>query len=135
VIRKSWEAGLLSKGLKVLNEKENLTLAEYLTILMEEKGIEKREAIRKSTLEPHYAYQILSGKRIPSREKVLALCLGAELSLKEIDRALRRAGYSPLYPKNPRDARIIIAVNNGNYSIMAINEILQEAGEKVINAE
>ncbi|MGN0905576.1 MAG: hypothetical protein ACI4NM_00360, partial [Bullifex sp.] len=39
---------------------------EYFLRLLEEKGIERSECIRKSGLEVHYAYQILSGVRNPS---------------------------------------------------------------------
>ena len=82
-------------------------ICNYLAAVIEEKGLQKADVIRKSNIQTNYAYQILSGLKIPSRDKLIALCFGMELSLTETQTLLKYAGYAPLYPRNKRDSVII----------------------------
>ena len=100
----------------------------YLLSILKEKGMDKSECIRNSGLEIHYAYQILSGVRNPTRDKILALTLGGGLGLDEIDRCLEKGGFQPLYHKNPRDALIACAVNSGVKKVVDLNILLSEKG-------
>jgi len=54
-----------------------------------------------------YLHQVFSGRRKPSRDRLLCLCAGLEAGLEDIQRLLKQAGYAPLYPKLKRDAIII----------------------------
>jgi len=92
---------------------QKYTLAEYLGVLMKEKGQKKSEIIAKSHLEQIYAYHIFAGrKKNPSRNKILALALAMNLTQKETGRLLYYAGSEVLYPKNAWDSVIIYALNN-----------------------
>ena len=101
----------------------NQTLCKYLSELIESKQLSKSEIIRKSDINEIYAYQIFSGKRFPSRNKLIRICIGAEFTLEEINNVMTVAEFSPLYPKIKRDSIIIFGIRNEK-SILQINELL-----------
>lgn len=106
-----------------------LPLNEYLSSLLTEKKLSKREVIEASQLNREYAYHIFSGtRRNPSRPKLLALAIAMGLNLGEVQYLLRYAKQSPLYPRNPWDSTIIFAVEQ-KLSVMETNELLHKLGE------
>lgn len=109
----------------------NLPLHIYLDQLLTQKNISPGECIRKSGLDRTYCYQIFSGKKLPSRNKVLALCFGLSLSFKETQSLLKSTGYPPLYPRKERDSIIIFALHR-NMSILDLNDLLFDAGHEIL---
>lgn len=99
------------------------SVGEYLRGLLKKKGIQLKEAVKNSGLERTYAYHIFSGKKIPSRDKLLAIAFGMKLSLDETQTLMKQTCNRPLYPKDERDAAIIYALMNG-YDIYEINDLL-----------
>ncbi len=83
---------------------------KYLEKIIEDKVLKKSDIIKKSGVQTNYAYQIFSGLKIPSRDKLIALCFGMELSLDEAQTLLKYAGYAKLYPRTKRDSIIIDAL-------------------------
>lgn len=108
----------------------NITLAEYLNQLIEFKRLKKTEIILHSRLERSYAYQIFAGKKIPSRDKLLALAFGMKLTYDEVQDLLKVNSYAQLYPQNSRDNIIIFALYKGQ-SILELNENLLVLGEAI----
>ena len=100
----------------------------YYKRLLAEKGIRNSDALFKSGLEVHYGYQILRGLKKPSRDKVLCLCVGGTLTLAETQRALNAASLGPLYPRRPREAVIMLALNGGVDRVWTLNAKLAEHG-------
>ncbi|MBR3621846.1 MAG: helix-turn-helix transcriptional regulator, partial [Selenomonadaceae bacterium] len=89
-------------------------LHEYLSQIVEEKGLNKKDIVKNSNLNPNYVYHILSGERTnPSRPKLIAIAMAMNLNFDEIQYLLRYVGFSPLYPRNPWDTIVISAVNKG----------------------
>ena len=107
-------------------------LSEHISRLCTQKGLIKAKVIKNAELNEIYAYQIFSGKRIPSRDKLLCLCLGMELDSAETNQLLKNVGFAPLYPKNKRDSIILFGIEKGQ-SVIEINEVLYENGEKTLN--
>lgn len=101
----------------------DLTLSNYLCDRLEKKSLSKADVIKKADINEIYGYQILSGKRTPSRNKLIRLCIGTEFSLDDTNETLKVAGFSPLFPKIKRDSIIIFGIQN-NYPIWQINESL-----------
>lgn len=101
----------------------DLTLSNYLCDIFEKKSLSKSDVIKKSDINEIYGYQILSGKRTPSRNKLISLCIGAKFTLDETNEILKVGGFSPLFPKIKRDSVIIFGIQN-HYSIWQINESL-----------
>ena len=76
-----------------------------------------------------YAYQSISGIRVPERNKLLCPAIGMELDLKETQKLLKCTGYSQLYVRNTFECIIIYALCR-HLSIVEVNELLYEYGEK-----
>lgn len=107
------------------------SLPDYLNLLVKERQIVKAEAIKRAELHDVYGYQLFSGIRNPSRDKLLCLCIGMELSLDEVQQALKVAGLAALYAKSKRDSMIIFGIQNGQL-LREINETLYENKEKTL---
>ena len=98
-------------------------LNNFLNELIERNAISKSKIIRQADINEIYGYQIFSGKRFPSRNKLLRICIGAEFSINEINDVLTVGEFSPLYPRIKRDSIIIFGIQN-QYTIYQINELL-----------
>ena len=110
------------------------TLSEYLTLLMEEKKMNKAEIIKKSHLEQIYAYHIFAGrKKNPSRNKILALALALELTPEEAQRLLYYAGCERLYVRSSWDSVILYALGH-HMSVMDTEALLLNLTEKPLLA-
>lgn len=115
------------------NSMINKTLSQYLCDLLEEKHLKKSNVIRKGELNESYAYQMFSGvKSTPSKDKLICLSIGMDLSVDETNSLLKLAGLSPLYPRIKRDSIIIINMNSKK-SVVEINEELYNEGEETLN--
>ncbi len=99
------------------------TLSQYLCDIFEKRALSKADVIRNSDINEIYGYQILSGTRTPSRNKIICICIGAGFTVKESNQTLRIGGVSPLYPKSTRDSIIIFGIQN-HYPVWKINEEL-----------
>ncbi len=108
------------------------SLSEYLNSLLCEYNINKTKAIEKSNLNNIYAYEIFSGKKKPSRDKLIQPAFGMELNLLCTQRLLKVAGHSELYPRIKRDSIIIFAVNN-SLSLIECNELLYDMNEDILD--
>lgn len=109
------------------------TLAERLFALMERKEAKKAEVVEASQLNKIYAYQILSGKRIPTRDKLLCLCIAIDLTLDEIQGLLKISGYAPLYPKIERDALLLFCIKE-KQSVVDTNQWLFSHGQQILSS-
>ncbi len=114
-------------------ELNSKTLSERIDEIIKEKGLKKPDIVARSSLNRIYTYQILQGKRIPSRDKLIALCFGMELDLEETNKLLCFAGYSPLYARDKRDSIVIFSIKEGN-NIFRANEMLLEHGFRILTA-
>lgn len=99
------------------------TLSEFLNDWLMKKGSRIPDVIKKSNLNKSYVHQIFNGKRTPSRDKVIALAFGLELSADETQKLLKQSGYRELYPRDSRDALLLFAINQKK-NIIETNEML-----------
>lgn len=59
------------------------SFSQYYNSILHCKNISLAEAVKNSTLERHYAYQIVNGtKANPGRDKILCLCIAARMDIK-----------------------------------------------------
>ena len=100
-------------------------ICDYLTAVLCEKKLQKSEVIKKSNIQLNYAYQIFSGLKIPSRDKLISLCFGMDLCLDETQTLLKYAGYAALYPRSGRDSVIITALEK-HETVINCNIMLDE---------
>lgn len=109
----------------------DIPVAQYLQQLIAEKGLKKAKVIKDAELNEIYGYQIFSGKRFPSRDKLLSISFGMCLSVDEVQQLLKYAGYAMLYPKSKRDSIILWGLSHGD-SICRTNELLYEEQEETL---
>ena len=103
----------------------------YLQQLLDEKGLSRPKVIEEAGLNATYGYNIFTGTKNPSREKLLPLLFTMKCTLQEANRVLRAGGHSELYVKTRRDAIIIFCIEHG-YDLMRTNEELFRFGEEPI---
>lgn len=99
------------------------SLPEHLKMLLTQKGLSRADVVRDSQLNRTYVYQIFSGQKTPSRDKLIAIAFGLHLSDDETQRMLKLSGNRPLYARDERDAMILFALNHKK-NIFDINELL-----------
>ncbi len=107
------------------------TLAGFLGHMLEKKHLKRSRGVRMADLNETFGYQIFTGARNPSRDKVLQIAFAMALTLRETNRALRAAGTSSLNPKCRRDAIIIFCIGQG-CSLQKVNEELYRLGEETV---
>lgn len=116
------------------SNQENLiksTLAAHLETLLTQKGISRADVVRDSQLGRTYVYQIFSGEKNPSRDKLIAIAFGLHLSDKEAQALLKISKNRELYARDERDAIILFALQR-NMSVLEVNELLFEHGFQVL---
>ena len=118
----------------VSDNKENYvdtTVSKALEDILNEKKLVKSEVIKKAEMSEIYGYQIFSGTRNPSRDKLISIAIGMSLTLDETQTLLKKCSFAPLYAKSKRDSIIIFGISN-NHSILQINETLFDAEEQTL---
>ncbi|MBR0146155.1 MAG: helix-turn-helix transcriptional regulator [Eubacterium sp.] len=104
----------------------------YFRSLPAVRELSDSELIERSGVEKSYYYQIMKGSRRPGRDKVLRLCIGAGLTLRETTRALELNESAPLYPKNRRDIILTVMINQ-HATVIDTNLYLDKYGEEPLN--
>lgn len=100
-------------------------LPEHLTLLLEKKRISRADVVRGSLLDRAYVYQIFSGEKKPSRDKLIALAFGLCLSDEETQKMLKLSCNRELYARDERDALILFALQQQK-TVFETNEILTD---------
>lgn len=86
------------------------------------------EIIARSDFESVYFYEIISGKKKPSRDKLIRLCIGMQATLSDCQYLLRIYTYSPLYPRIRRDCYLIYCFVN-HLTVKEACELLEKNAE------
>lgn len=119
-----------------LSENDALLLhdgvAELLNELCLRKRLSKASLARAAGMSEVYLHQIISGRRSPSRDRVLCLCVAMEATLDEAQALLRQCGYAALYSKGRRDAIILYGLLH-RQSLDQVNDLLFEHNEKTLS--
>ena len=103
----------------------------FLNQLYQRTDLSKAALARKAGMSEVYLHQVFSGRRSPSRDRLLCLCLGLEATLEETQELLRQAGFAQLYPRHKRDAIISYGLVHG-ISLGEINDRLFVENEKTL---
>ena len=109
----------------------DLSVAAFLSEYITQKGFKKSAVIKDAEISEIFGFQVLSGARNPSRNTLLSLCIGAKMTVDEMQATLKIAGFAPLYPKSKRDSIILKGVANGK-GVCDINNELYEHGEETL---
>ena len=98
-------------------------LQETLQALFERRSISKTMLAKQSGISEVYLHQVFSGRRTPSRNRLLCLCFGLEATVDETQELLRHARFAPLYSRDRRDAIVIFGLSH-NMTLGEINDKL-----------
>lgn len=107
-------------------------ILELLAQLHRRSGLSKAELARRAGMSEVYLHQVFSGRRNPSRDRLLSLCVGLGVSLEETQQVLKRAAYAQLYPRLRRDAIISYGLLH-RQQLSEINENLFAENEKTLS--
>lgn len=94
-------------------------------------GLSKTNIINKSDFNYCYFYDVINGRKIPSKDKIIRLALTMNMTLDDCQQALRLSEKPLLYPKIKRDSIIIYALNN-NLNFYECNELLNTFDEEIL---
>ena len=106
-------------------------ISELLSALYDKKSISKAALARKAGMSEVYLHQVFSGRRKPSRDRLLCLCIGMGATLEETQQLLKQAAYAQIYPRNKRDAIISHGILH-HTDLGAINDKLFAENEKTL---
>lgn len=114
--------------------KEDKYFYEYLQQYIAESRMTMSKVMTNSRLNKNYGYNIVNGTRkSPGRDKVIALCIGAKMTFEECQEALKIAHHPTLNPRDERDIRIAVFINNGGGDVLKLNIILESKGVLPLN--
>ena len=100
--------------------------------LFRRSGLSKAAAARRAGMSEVYLHQVFAGRRNPSRDRLLCLCVVLEAALDETQQLLQQAAYAQLYPRRRRDAIISYGILHRE-TLGKINEHLLSEGEKALS--
>lgn len=110
---------------------KRLSLSDYLQQLLDEHGLRRIDVIHAASLNETFGYQVFTGARQASRDKLLQIAFAMGLSMQETRRLLQAGHANELYCKNRRDAIIIFCLTHGG-TLEKVNEELYRFGEQTL---
>ena len=102
--------------------------SDFLELLLVRTGLSKALLAKQAGMSEVYLHQIFSGRRSPSRNRLLCICYGLGATLDETQNLLNYFELAQLYPKIRRDSILIFGLLH-NISLFEINEKLSEEKE------
>ncbi len=103
----------------------------YMKDVLEKKNIRLKDVYSFAGVSEKYGSQILEmEKHTKDRDLIIRFCISGHFNWDETNRALKLYGMSELYAKDPRDACLIVAINNRIFDFAKIDDMLTEKGLK-----
>lgn len=103
------------------------SVSEALNDALYKTDISISQVVKRSGLTRSHVYHIFGGKRMPSRDKLIAIAFGLGLDCDETNALLKKCRFAQLYSKDMRDAVIIFSLTHGR-DIDETNLDLEERG-------
>ena len=118
-----------------LEENEDCFVSSDFVMLLgrifESKGISKAALAKRAGVSDVFLHQVFAGRRKPSRNRLLCLCIGMQVTLEECQELLRSNKNVTLYAKSRRDAVIEYGILH-NMNLYEINDRLFKADEETL---
>lgn len=106
-------------------------ISQFWKRIIAERNMKKSDIINKADIGYTFFYDILKGKKHPSRDMLIKILLVMNADLDNFQEALRIYEWAALYPKIKRDSILIYAINH-NYSLQKAAELLENNSEKAL---
>ncbi len=111
---------------------QEINISDYLNELLAKSNIQTKELIIKLNMERSYTYQILNGRRRPTRIFLIRIAFLCKLSIDETQKLLTIGRRPILYPHNRFDAAILYCLQH-QLDEERLNQLLKDIGEKPLN--
>lgn len=111
---------------------QNVDIAVYLNKLLTEHHLQAKDIIIKLNMERSYVYQMLKGRRNPTRNFLIRIALLCRLSVDETQKLLTAGNRPILYPRNRFDAAVLYCIQH-KLSEEELNELLKDIGEELLS--
>lgn len=106
----------------------NENIEVFWNNIIKNKNLSKSYIINEAEFSYCYFYEVINGRKAPTKDKVVRLALAVNMTVEECQQALRNSGRSALFPINRRDSIIIYAIEHKN-TIAQCNNLLRKYGE------
>ena len=108
----------------------------YFKDVLDEKNIKLKDVYSFAGVSESYGSKILTmEKHTKNRDLIIRLCIAGHFSWEETNRALKLYGLTELYAKDPRDACLIVAINNRKYDLAEVDDMLTGQGMKKLTED
>ena len=108
----------------------------YMKDVLDEKNIKLKDVYSSAGVTESYGSKIITmEKHTKNRDLIIRFCIAGHFNWDETNRALKLYGMTELYAKDPRDACIIVAINNRIFNLYDINEMLTRQGLEKLAAD
>ena len=87
-----------------VDEFDDKNFYSFLSTLISDSGKAKTVIVADSCISEPYLYNLLRGEKRPTRNSVIKLAFGLELTLETTERLLMLAGYRSFYERHKRDS-------------------------------
>lgn len=104
---------------------------DILKRLFDARNITKAALAKQSGMSEVYLHQVFSGRRNPSRNRMLCLCFGLGATLEETQNLLVHCRLAPLYARDKRDAIIIFGLTH-DMTLFQTNDTLFNEQEETL---
>ena len=131
IVRPMSEMTVSNRKIDDLMSQMDETFSQRLLRMIKERNMSEAEAYRKAYVDRRHFSKIKKDEYYaPNKKTVLAFSIALELSLDETKDLLRSAGYA-LSRSSKFDIIIVYFLQNRNYNMFDINEVLYEYGQPI----
>ena len=129
----TYAAGLIARGytpdeVAEIMKREKIifpTISSVLNEMMGAKGLNMEDVAGRADIDPATIYRFMSKKRNPSRNALIRIAMGMELSLEETQILLKSGNCAALSASRERDLQIMNGIIKKKYYI-DVNEALKK---------
>lgn len=111
---------------------QDVNISAYLNNLLKQHNYQTKDIIIKFNMERSYVYQILNGRRQPTRNFLIRIAFLCQLSVNETQKLLSIGNRPILYPRNRFDAAVLYCLHH-QLSAEELNELLADIGEETLD--
>ncbi len=110
---------------------QSIDFPAYLNEVLSQHGLQPKDVIVKLNMERSYTYQILNGRRNPTRNFLIRIAFLCKLSVDDTQKLLSAGNRPILYPRNRFDAAVLYCIQH-QLSEEELNELLKDIEEEAL---
>lgn len=110
---------------------QDINISVYLNDILNKHNLQAKDIMLRLNMERSYTYQILNGRRQPTRKFLIRIAFLCQLSVNETQKLLSVASRPILYPRNRFDAAVLYCLQH-QLSEEDLNQLLLDIGEDAL---